>query len=266
MPEVTAYSLEGKTAIVTGSGSGIGRGTSVEMAKVGANIVVVDMNVTGAEETAAMVREAGRKAIVIEADVTKAGAAEEILQSALKTFEGVDVLVNNVGGLGPKPKRVSPLDLDLEGWEFLMRLNLTSQFMCCKAFIQYAVDTGRPGSIVNIASLAAMVPYETSVGYAAAKAGVVSITQTLAWEYGQNGIRVNCIAPGHVRTPIPMSLYKGKEDLLEAQKRIIPLRRWAEPEEIGRLAVFLASDASSYVTGQTVIASGGMTYFRTSVL
>lgn len=264
--EGTAFGLDGKTAIVTGAGSGIGRGICVEMAKVGADVVAVDMNATGAQETAVMVREVGRKALVIEADVTKADAADVILKSALGTFEGVDILVNNVGGLGPKPKRVRALELDLEGWEFLMRLNLTSQFLCCKAFIQYAVDNGRKGSIVNIASLAAMVPYETSVVYAAAKAGVVSITQTLAWEYGQNGIRVNAIAPGHVKTPIPMSLYKGKEDLLEAQNRIIPLRRWGDPDEIGRLAVFLASDASSYVTGQTVVASGGMTYFRTSVV
>ncbi|MCK5213252.1 MAG: glucose 1-dehydrogenase [Dehalococcoidia bacterium] len=266
MLEGTAYGLEGKTALITGSGSGIGRGISVEMAKAGADIVVVDMNATGAAETADMVRETGRKAMVVEADVTKPESVDAMLKSTLDTFGGLDVLVNNVGGLGSKPKRISLLDLTFEDWDFLMKLNLTSQFLCCKAFIQYAVDNGRKGSIVNIASLAAMVPYETSVVYAAAKAGVVSMTQTLAWEYGQKGIRVNSIAPGHVRTPIPVSLYKGKEDLLEAQNRIIPLRRWGEPEEIGRLALFLASDAASYVTGQTVTASGGMTYFRTSVL
>ena len=118
---------------------------------------------------------------------------------------------------------------------------------------------------MNISSLAALVPYETSVVYGAAKAGVVSMTQTLASEYGKHGIRVNCIAPGHVRTPIPEALYQGKEELRAAQNRIIPVGRWGEPEELGRVAVFLASEASSFITGQTIVVSGGMTYFLTKL-
>jgi glucose 1-dehydrogenase len=188
-----------------------------------------------------------------------------MMEVAGREFGGADVLVNNVGGLGSRPRKATIMELELDEWEALLRLNLTSQFICCKAFITHLVESGRKGTIVNIASLAALVPYETSVVYGAAKAGVVSMTQTLAAEYGKHGIRVNCIAPGHIRTPIPEALYKGKEDLRAAQNRIIPVGRWGEPEEIGRVAVFLASEASSYVTGQTLVVSGGMTYFLTKL-
>jgi NAD(P)-dependent dehydrogenase (short-subunit alcohol dehydrogenase family) len=258
-----AYGLDGKVAIVTGAGSGIGRGTAMEMANAGADIVVAELQPESARETAALVRALGRRAVVAPTDVTSPDSVGAMLTLALQEFGSVDVLVNNVGGLGPKPKKTSIMELDLAQWESLIRLNLTSQFICCKAFITSLVETGRRGAIVNIASLAAFVPYETSVVYGAAKAGVVSMTLTLAADYGTHGIRVNCIAPGHVRTPIPEALYKGREELRAAQNRIIPVGRWAEPEEIGRVAVFLASDASSYITGQTIVVSGGMTHFLT---
>jgi len=235
------------------------------MANAGAHVVLAELNSESAEETASMVRNLDRRALVVEADVTDAESVERMMGVALKEFSAVDVLVNNVGGVGPEPKRTSLVDMTLEQWEFMIRLNLTSQFLCCKAFIGYLLANGRRGNIVNIASLAAMVPYETSVAYGAAKAGVVSITKTIATEYGPRGIRVNAIAPGHIDTPIPAALYKSKPEVRAAQDRIIPVGRWGRPDEIGRLAVFLASDAASYVTGQTIVASGGMTYFLTKL-
>ena len=263
MKDSTAYGLDGKVAIVTGAGSGIGRGTALEMANAGADIVVAELHSEAATETAGLVRALGRRAVVAPTDVTSPDSVAGMMALALREFGAVDVLVNNVGGLGPKPKKTSIMELELSEWDTLLRLNLTSQYLCCKAFITSLVQTGRPGAIVNIASLAAFVPYETSVVYGAAKAGVVSMTLTLAADYGTHGIRVNCIAPGHVRTPIPEALYKGREELRAAQNRIIPVGRWAEPEEIGRVAVFLSADASSYITGQTIVVSGGMTHFLT---
>ena len=265
MRDASMYGLDGRVALITGAGSGIGRGTAVEMANAGADIVAVDVRRDAADETADMVRAIGSRALAVETDVTNAESVGAMMSSAVREFGGVDVLVNNVGGLGDRPKKTTIVDMDLTEWESLLRLNLTSQFICCKAFITYAVDNARKGAIVNIASLAALVPYETSVAYGAAKAGVVNMTQTLASEYGTHGIRVNCIAPGHVRTPIPEALYKGREELRAAQHRIIPAGRWGEPEELGRVAVFLASDAASYVTGQTIVVSGGMTYFLTKL-
>ncbi len=262
---MNAFGLEGRVAIVTGGGSGIGRATAVEMARAGAAVVIAELKQDAAEETAAMVREAGHRALVAAMDVTSSDSISGMLSLALAEFGHVDVLVNNVGGLGDQPRKKTIVDMELAEWDWLLRLNLTSQFLCCKAFITYLLSKDRKGAIVNVSSLAAMVPYETSVAYGAAKAGVVNLTQTLASEYGKNGIRVNCIAPGHVRTPIPEALYEGKEDLRAAQHRIIPVGRWGEPEELGRVAVFLASDASSYITGQTIVVSGGMTYFLTKL-
>lgn len=261
--DATVYGLEGKTAIVTGAGSGIGRGTAMEMAKAGAAIVVAELQAEAAEETVDLVHAIGGRALAVPTDVTSVESVGGMMSRAIREFGRVDVLVNNVGGLGSRPRKATIVELELDEWNSLLRLNLTSQFICCKAFISYLLDRACCGAIVNVASLAALAPYETSVVYGAAKAGVVSMTQTLASEYGKHGIRVNCIAPGHVRTPIPEALYKGKEELRAAQHRIIPAGRWGEPEEMGRVAVFLASDASSYVTGQTIVVSGGMTYFLT---
>ncbi|MCK5805261.1 MAG: SDR family oxidoreductase, partial [Lentisphaeria bacterium] len=156
-------------------------------------------------------------------------------------------------------------DISLEEWDYTLRFNLTSQFLCSRALIRYWESSGREGNIVNSASLAAMVPYKTSVAYGAAKAGVMNMTQTLGNMYGKCGIRVNCIAPGHVKTPITDEVYRGREEVRAAQDRIIPLGRYGAPQEFGKVAAFLASDASSYVTGQTLLVGGGMHYFLTEL-
>ncbi|MFW6150685.1 MAG: SDR family NAD(P)-dependent oxidoreductase [Chloroflexota bacterium] len=259
------YGLEGKTAIVTGAGSGIGRGIAEEMVKAGAQVAVADINRAAAEESVGLLREQGGRAEPIVADVTDEQSVEAMLNSVVDRFECVDILVNNAGGLGPRPTMTPTVDMSLEHWEWVLRLNVTSQFLCSRACIRYWLEESRKGSIVNVSSLAALVPYETSAAYGVAKAGVVNLTATLAAQYGKQGIRVNCIAPGHVRTPITDELYKGREEVRAAQDRIIPAGRYAEPAELGRVAVFLASDASSYVTGQTLLVTGGMHYFLTKL-
>jgi NAD(P)-dependent dehydrogenase (short-subunit alcohol dehydrogenase family) len=263
MRDDTAYSLDGKVAIVTGSGQGIGRGIALEMANAGADVVIAEFRRDAGEETAAMVREKGSKALVIQTDVTSEQSVNSMVAAAVAQLGSVDVLVNNVGSFVADGEKRTIVDMSLDLWEKLLQVNVTSQFLCCKAFITQVLAKGAKGSIVNISSLAGLVPYEASIGYGAAKAGVISITQTIASEYGIKGIRANCIAPGPVRTPMVEARYKGRDDVKAVQNRFSPLGRWGEPEEIGRLAVFLASDAASYVTGQTVIASGGLVQFIT---
>ncbi|MFW6102831.1 MAG: SDR family NAD(P)-dependent oxidoreductase, partial [Chloroflexota bacterium] len=184
MRDDSAYSLNDKVALVTGSGSGIGRGIAVEMANAGAHVVLAELEHESAEATAAMVQDMGRRALVVETDVTDPESVERMMGATLKEFGSADILVNNVGGVGPEPKKTALADMSLDQWDSMLRLNLTSQFLCCKAFVNYLLANGRGGSIVNIASLAAMVPYETNVAYGAAKAGVVSMTKTIASEYG----------------------------------------------------------------------------------
>lgn len=263
MRDDTAYSLNGRTAIVTGAGQGIGRGIAVEMANAGADIVIAEFRPEAGEETASLVRDTGRKALVVRTDVTSEDDVNRMMSAAISELGSVDVLVNNVGSFVADGEKRTIVDMSLELWEQLLRVNVTSQFICCRAFITHVLQQGKRGSIVNISSLAGLVPYEASIGYGAAKAGVISITQTIASEYGMKGIRANCIAPGPVRTPMVESRYKGRDDVKAVQNRFSPLGRWGEPDEIGRVAVFLASDASSYITGQTLIASGGLIQFIT---
>jgi len=258
-------SLEGKVAIVTGAGQGIGRGVATVFAKAGADVVIAEINAETAAETKAELESFGRRVFVTNTDVTDQGSVSRMLAESLDALGHVDVLVNNVGGLVGSPRMVSPIDMDLDYWEGTLKLNLTSCFLCSKALITHWVNLGSPGTIVNIASLAAMVPFKTSLAYGAAKAGVVSMTATLATLYGKNGIRVNCIAPGHVKTPITDQLYKGREEVRAAQDRIIPLGRYGTPIDFGKVAAFLASDASGYLSGQTIVASGGMHYFLTEM-
>lgn len=257
-------SLEGKVAIITGAGRGVGQGIARVFARSGADVVIAEKDIDLAQDTRQLVEEHGRRALVVQTDVTDEESVEAMLAQALKTFKIVDVLVNNVGGVA-RPRMIALEDMELDEWRYTMDLNLTSQFLCSRALIRHWLGTGRPGAIVNISSLAAMVPYKTSVAYGAAKAGVINMTQTLGSQYGKNGIRVNCIAPGHVKTPITDALYKGREDVRAAQDRIIPLGRYGNPEEFGKVAAFLVSDASSYITGQTVLVSGGMHYFLTEL-
>ena len=258
-------SLEGKVAIVTGSGRGVGQGIATVFARAGADVVIAELDPRTGDDTRRSIESMGRRALVTRTDVTEPGSVAEMLAASLDAFGHVDIMVNNVGGLVGKPRMVPVLEMDLDYWEGVLKLNMTSCFLCSKACIGYWVENARPGRIINIASLAAMVPYKTSLAYGAAKAGVINMTTTLGTLFGKNDIRVNCIAPGHVKTPITDQLYQGREEVRAAQDRIIPLGRYGNPEEFGRVATFLASDASCYVTGQTLVVSGGMYYFLTEM-
>ena len=265
MLDVTLYGLDNRVAIVTGAGRGIGRGIAQEMARAGADVVIAEISPETGSETADIIAGLGRKTIVVQTDVTKEESVAAMLKATLAAFGKVDILVNNVGGIVGRPRMIPIVEMTREYWDDVIGLNLTSQFLCSKACIGYWIENNRKGNIVNISSLGAAVPYVTSVAYGAAKAGVINMTATLGSQYGKQNIRVNCIAPGHVKTAITDGLYRGREEVRAAQDRIIPLGRYANPDEIGRVAVFLASDASGYVTGQTLMVTGGMTYFLTKL-
>jgi 3-oxoacyl-[acyl-carrier protein] reductase len=257
--------MEGKVAIVTGAGRGIGRGISEVFAKAGADVVVAERDPKTANETKGIVEQLGRQAMVAITDVTDETSIDAMLKTALDAFGTVDILVNNVGGVIGKPRMVPIVEMTREYWDIVVELNLTSQFLCCRALITYWVNNDKPGNIVNIASLGGQVPYKTSVAYGAAKAGVINLTASLGAQYGKNNIRVNCISPGHVKTPMTDELYRSRQELRAAQDRIIPLSRYGLPEDLGKAVLFMASDLSSYVTGQTLLVSGGMYYFLTEL-
>jgi len=249
--------LADKIAIVTGSANGIGRAIALAFAREGAHIVMSDIDETGVKRTQHEHQELLARSFALRADVTDRAEVEAMVAKAVETFGGVDILVNNAGGGGA----VSGLMLSDEEWDRIVKLNLTSQFLCCRAVVPHMERQGY-GRIVNISSNAGK--YRSNVGtiggisYAAAKAGVLQFTRSSAYMLGRKGITVNAIAPGSVLTDAGQREYESMT--AERRDRVIketPLNRFARPDEIAQVAVFLASDDASYVTGATILVSGG---------
>ena len=249
--------LADKVAIVTGSANGIGRAIALAFAREGAHVVVSDIDETGVKRTQHELHELLARSCALHADVTDPAQVEAMVAKAVETFGRVDILVNNAGGGGG----VSGLMLSDEEWDRIVKLNLKSQFLCCRAVVPHMEGQGY-GRIVNISSNAGK--YRSNVGtiggisYAAAKAGVLQFTRSSAYTLGRKGITVNAIAPGSVLTDAGQREYDSMT--AERRDRVIketPLNRFARPGEIAQVAVFLASDDASYVTGATILASGG---------
>jgi NAD(P)-dependent dehydrogenase (short-subunit alcohol dehydrogenase family) len=249
---VSLFDLTGKNAFVTGASRGIGRVIAVALAEAGADVALVARSAEGLAETAAAITSMGRKAFVIPADVTVAGAVDEAVAAALDRLGDVDVVVNNTGG---SSFMVTFRELRLTGWEKVQRLNLDSAVYVCRAFAGHLLDRGR-GSVINIASVAGVTSAPFLAPYGAAKAGLISLTKTLAVEWGGQGVRVNALCPGWTATDLNRNLW---QDPAASQATIatVPMRRWGRPEEMAGPAVFLASEASSYMTGQVLIVDGG---------
>jgi len=249
--------LADKVAIVTGSANGIGRAIALAFAREGAHVVVSDIDEAGAKRTQSELHAVLAGSCALHADVTDTAQVEAMVAKAVETFGRVDILVNNAGGGGG----VSGLMLSGEEWDRIVKLNLKSQFLCCRAVVPHMEKQGY-GRIVNISSNAGK--YRSNVGtiggisYAAAKAGVLQFTRSSAYMLGRKGIAVNAIAPGSVLTDAGQREYDSMT--AERRDRVIketPLNRFAHPDEIAQVAVFLASDDASYVTGVTILASGG---------
>ncbi len=242
--------LVGKVALVTGGAQGIGKAVALLLARNGADSVVSDVNLERAEETSREIQSLGRKAMAIKADVSRVGDVEGMVQAILEKFGKIDILINNAGIARDK----LILRMTEEDWDAVLGVNLKGTFNCTKAVIKH-MSKQRSGKIVNIASVVGEMGNAGQANYSASKAGVIGFTKTVAREFAQRGINVNAIAPGYIQTPMTDVLPdKAKEEL----KRMIPMERMGQPEDVAQAALFLVSEASSYITGHVLNVNGGI--------
>jgi NAD(P)-dependent dehydrogenase (short-subunit alcohol dehydrogenase family) len=246
--------LEGKVAIVTGAASGIGRATACLLAQEGAAVAVADITPRGGRETVQLIEEADGRATFVPVDVTDAKQLAAMVETTRRTYGGLDILHANAGVPGPDKPLV---EWSRQEWDQVVSVNLTGVFLTCRAAVPVVAERGG-GSIIITASAAGIQATPFTCAYNATKAGVISLTQTLALECAPLGIRVNAIAPGEVDTPMGLEALHGDRRLLDAYLRLIPLKRIAQAEEIARAVLYLASDAASYVTGITLPVDGGI--------
>ena len=247
--------VEGKVALVTGAGSGLGRATSILLAKEGAKVVATDINLESAQETAAMI---GDDAIALQHDVTDEARWQEVLKAAKDEFGGLNILVNNAGiGAGSDVENT-----DLETWKLVHAVDLDSVFLGCKYAIKYIEETEGLGSIVNISSIAGIIAGHNMAAYNSAKAGVRHLSKSVALHCARkkNGIRCNSVHPTFVRTPILDAMFEvsGKEKGEAKLARQIPIGHLGEPDDIAYGILYLASDESRFMTGAELVLDGGI--------
>lgn len=244
--------LEGRVAVVTGGGTGIGRATALLFAREGARVAVADVNRETGERTVGDIRDAGGTVVFVPCDVSREDDVAGLYAEAERRWGGVDVSFANagIGEVGPAHA------LPLEGWARVININLTGVFLCAKHAVP-AMRRRGGGSIINNASILGHVGTPTATAYSAAKGGVVLLTKTLALDYARDKIRVNSVCPGYIKTPMVMAgPVAGQLDALAA---LHPLGRLGEPEEVAYCVLFLASDESSFVTGASLLVDGGYT-------
>ncbi|CAM3892779.1 SDR family NAD(P)-dependent oxidoreductase [Mesobacillus zeae] len=249
-----SFRLDGKTAIVTGAGRGIGRALAIGLAEAGADVALISRTEKDLEETAGIIEDHGRKAMVVPADVTKRGHIQHAVEHIARECGSIDILINNAG----MNIRSKALDVTDDEWQAILDTNLKSAFMMSQEAGKEMKKDGRGGRIINIASVAGHVALRTGVVYAATKAAMIQMTKVLAMEWGQYGINVNSIGPWYFKTPLTEKLLED-EDYVRDILAVTPLNRIGELPELVGPAVFLSSDAGSYITGQTLFVDGGMT-------
>jgi len=242
--------LEGKVAIITGAGSGIGRETALLFAREGASVVAADYAPEAAEETVRQIGENGGEAVFIKVDVTKAVDAEQMVTKTIAKYGRLDILHNNAGVLG---EVAFAGDAREEDWDRVIAVNLKGVFLCSKYAVREMLKGGG-GVIVNTASTMGLVGLPGNTAYSASKGGVIQFTKTMALEYAANNVRVNCVCAGWIDTPMN---WKLEERIINWTVRETPMRRWGKPEDVAQAALYLASDESSFVTGTTLVIDGG---------
>jgi len=246
------FSLIGKTALVTGASRGIGEAIAKGLAQAGADLILVSRNATLLEKVAKEIEGYGRKALPIAADIGDAEEIQGAVDIALKTFTKIDILVNNAG-ISPILKKAE--EVTLKEWEEIVRVNLTGTFFFCQAVGKMMIQQGG-GKIINMVSVGAVVGFSRQIAYCATKGGILQLTKVLAIEWTRYNIQVNAIGPAYLETELTKGMRESKiisDNLLQRT----PMGRFGKPEEIVGAAIYLASEASSYVTGQTVFVDGG---------
>jgi NAD(P)-dependent dehydrogenase (short-subunit alcohol dehydrogenase family) len=249
---MTVFDLTGRKAFVTGASRGIGQVIALGLAAAGADVALAARGTEGLEQTARGIAGLGRKAYVLPLDVTKPDDVQAAVDEAAGHLGGIDIVVNNAGG---QNFMAAFSDLRMSGWEKVLRLNLDSTVYVCKAAGPYLAASGN-GSVINIASVAGLASAPGLIPYGAAKAAVISVTKTLAVEWAARNVRVNALCPGWTATDLNSNLW-DTPDGGAAVIAGVPMGRWGKPEEMAGPAVFLASDASSFMTGQVLIVDGG---------
>jgi len=245
------FDLKDRVAIVTGGGTGIGRSIALEFAKAGADVIIASRNLENLERVAGEIRDLGRRSLAVATDVRKPEDVENMVQRTMEGFGRIDIQVNNAGAGFNCPVE----DLSPGGWDAIVGINLKGVFLCSKAVGKVMIQQQK-GKIINIASTAGLYGSPMLAHYGAAKAGVINLTRTLAQEWGKHNINVNCIAPGPIVTEGFMEVLKAT-GITEPPPLHNALQRWGRPEEIAYAAIFLASEASNYMTGETICVDGG---------
>ncbi|MBI2831562.1 MAG: 3-oxoacyl-ACP reductase FabG [Chloroflexi bacterium] len=246
--------LEGRVAIVTGAGGGIGRQVALGLAREGADIIATDIAVGPLTKVVNEVNALGRKAIAVKTDVTSSDEVARMVKEALKEFGKIDILANIAGGAARGEKRGPFYEGKKDAWVSVINLNLMGTLICCHAVLEHMMQR-KSGKIINIGSVAGMIGSSVDMAdYSAAKAGVIGFTKALAKEVGAYGINVNCVSPGPIATE---RFHQLPSEVTDKLKELTWLKRWGRPEEIANMVVFLATDDASFVTGQNYAVCGG---------
>jgi NAD(P)-dependent dehydrogenase (short-subunit alcohol dehydrogenase family) len=253
--------LQGQVAIVTGAGRGIGRATALELARLGADVVVAELDRGGADKTAAMVQDLGRRALVLPTDVTRRADLAAMVDRTRAGLGRIDILVNNAGIY----RAAATLDVTEEHWDAVMTLNARAVFFASQAVLP-AMIAQRSGSIVSLASMAGKIGSRTNLPYNASKAAVISLTKSLALAHAADGVRVNCVCPGFVETDMWAQVAREQgallgqtpEEFTRRRREAVPLGRMERPEDVAAVIGFLCSPRAAYMTGQALSVDGGL--------